>query len=243
MLPFHACKYFSGHGANTLLYQCMGSLSDYFDDLKAWMEDNPREVVIVHLGELKNRAEVMEHFQVLLDHVYPGDAGVNTHFQETGEWPTLGQAIDQNKQLFVMIKFPKSDLTGGDAVDRYIKVLKIKNNGPRPALPRGSVSVMSAYGGGYIGSDCNKRVEMAEEKCQTMDADFVKLPAYGTHSNDAVCLYDTAEQCNSKIQQILSACRRHKPVVNFLFADYPNYMGDSHLTLPEITENENLSKF
>ena len=83
---------------------------------------------------------------------------------------------------------------------------------------------------------------MAEENCRTMDADFTKLAAYGTNTNDAVCLQGTAEQCNARIPQILKACKKHKQVVNFLFADYPNYLGELHYTLPEITENENLSR-
>ena len=206
------------------------------------MEENPREVVIVHLGELRNQAEVLKHFHTLLETVYPNNLSINTHFQETGKWPTLGQAINQHKQLFIMVKYPETELTSEDSVTRYIKVLKIKTAKQRPVLPRGAVSVMSAYGGGYIGSNCERRIQKADEKCRTMDADFVKLPAYGTLSPSAACLYQTAQQCNSKLQQILDACRQHKPVVNFLFADYPNYMGDNQYTLPEITEMENVSK-
>lgn len=233
---------YAGHGAVELIYQCFGSLSTYFEELKAWMEENPMEVVIVHLGELKNRAEVLNHFHSLLTCVFPRDTGINTQFQETGEWPTLGQAIDTGRQLFIMVKFPESDLASHNGLERYIKVLKISSPRLKPSLPKGVISMMSAYGSGYVGDNCVKRVRMAEEKCRTLDADFVKVPVYGTRSNDAICLHVTAEQCNSRIPQILRACRKHKPVVNFLFADYPNYMGGSHYTLPEITEFENILK-
>ena len=36
--------------------------------------------------------------------------------------------------------------------------------------------------------------------------------------------------------------RRHKEVVNFLFADYPNFLGEIVYTLPEITERENMQR-
>jgi len=234
----------TGHGANNLLYQCMGSLTKYFEDMKAWMDENPREVVVVHIGEIKNREEAMGHIHKMLTCVYPDFvSGINTHFQETGEWPTLGQAIQQRRQLFVMIKFNEEELVSeNNHPERFIKVLKVKTPRLKPSLPRGTVSVMSAYGGGYVGDHCIKRVDRAEEKCRTMDADFTKLAAYGTHTNDAVCLSDTAEQCNARIPQILKACKKHKRIVNFLFADYPNYLGEIHYTLPEITENENLSR-
>ena len=233
----------AGHGAFTFLYQCMGSLKHYFQEVKKWMEEkeNTREVVIVHLGELKNRDEVIDHFQRLLSCVYPSDKGINTHFQETGKWPTLGEAISSEKQLFVMVKFKKAELLGNDDIQRkYIKVLKVKDESLKESLPKGTISMISAYKSGYVGDNCIQRVQMVEKKCQELQADFVKVPAYGTLTNDAICLHHVAEECNSRIPQILNACKKHKDVVNFVFADYPNHLGLSHYTLPEITENENL---
>ena len=140
-----------------------------------------------------------------------------------------------------MVKFKEVDLSSNDEIQKYIKVLKIKEPRLMPKdLPKGIITMMSAYKSGYVGSNCIRRVDSVEEKCRELEADFVKVPVYGTVTNNAICLNDIAEECNSRIPQILSGCKKHKSVVNFVFADYPNYLGVSHYTLPEITEDENL---
>ena len=101
----------------------MGSLTRYFEEMKGWMDENPREVVVVYIGEIKNREVAMEEITKMLTCVYPDfSSGINTYFQETGEWPTLGQAIDQRSQLFVMIKFREEELVSeNNKPERFIK--------------------------------------------------------------------------------------------------------------------------
>ena len=86
---------------------------------------------MIHLGELKNREQALPEVRQLLSQVWPDfNQGLNTHFQATHEWPTLGQALDDRKQLFVMIIFDESEMASElydeyYQPERFIKVKKV----------------------------------------------------------------------------------------------------------------------
>ena len=91
-------------------------------------------MVVIHLGELKNREQALPEVRQLLSQVWPDfNQGLNTHFQATHEWPTLGQALDDRKQLFVMIIFDESEMASElydeyYQPERFIKVQSVSNN-------------------------------------------------------------------------------------------------------------------
>jgi len=232
----------TGHGAISIIYQCFGKVDVLLKQMKEWMVENPREVVFVHFGELDNEAEAYPALKETLAKVFPPkDSMLNTKFQDTGAWPTLGESIASGKRMFVMVRLKSTSLEYQEDDRTFTKVVKVSGSSKPHALPRGAVTVLSTYGKGEMGSECHEIVDRTAKFCRTLYADFVKVATYGLRWN-LDCVSTMARMCNPLTPQILDACKRYKPIVNFLFADFPNYPASSPMSLPEIAEKENIDR-
>lgn len=213
--------------------------------VRNWLNANPREVAIVHFGSVNNFDEAMVHVKEELDKIFQDKSSVqlNTEFQATGEWPTLQEAIDSNQRLFLMIRFKDlSKLTSSEKFISVVKVGKKQLDMPKPDLPKGTLSILSMYGSGDVGDDCEDVIDDAHKYCGRVDADWTKVATYGS-SGAASCLTSRARVCNARIQEILNACKSHKPSgIDIVFTDYPNYLGKATKTIVEIAEEENLKR-
>ena len=234
----------TGHGPwLSFLYQSFGSVETFLLQLKTWMSQHPREVVVVHFGRVDRFNETYSQLQAVLGREFPNNEGLNTQFQETGSWPSLGLAVAQSRTLFLMVRIKESEAALSEEGPKpFIKVKKVTQPGQiKAALPSGWASVTSTYSQ-WIGRRCDTVVSNARTLCRALDADFVKVAAYGALGGGHLCLDRLSRQCNPRIPDILAQCLESQPWVNFLFADYPNYPARSSQTLPEIAEQENERK-
>ena len=244
------------HGKGSMYY-CFGSVKHLFSQVIEWANDNPNEVILLHFGSLYKGNVTLNPLIKQIKESFPDtSAGVklNRMFQESGKWPTLGEAVDRNERIFIFIVQKYSDYTNvneDDAQD-YIKVYKVDDEDagkPKPVLKRGWASFASTYGSGKIGSNCDKVVETVSSLCDTLDADFIKVATYGTpwkslnlvFKKSSICIDTYARLCNVRAKDIMTKCKQSKQVLNVVLSDYPNYPSTSDKTLPELVDEENSS--
>ena len=133
--------------------------------------------------------------------------------------------------------------------DRY-KVDDEDSGKPLPVLKKGWASFSSTYGSGKIGSNCDDVVETVSGLCKNLNADFVKVATYGTpwksmnlvFKKSTLCIDNYAKMCNARTEDIMNGCKQHKPVLNIILTDYPNYPSTSQKMLTELVDKENLSR-
>ena len=107
----------------------------------------------------------------------------------------------------------------------------------------GSIKLLSTYSKVSVGQDCLEVVKKIVESCENaQDTDFLKIDIYSSLSkNVGSCLYETAKICNTQLQKAIMDCKNHRPLLNILNADYPNYPG-SGKTNVQLAFEENLAE-
>ena len=248
------------HGKSGIYY-CFGAVKHMFQQVIDWANANPEEVILIHFGSLyKGRTTLNPLLREIKDsflNTYTTNTSVrlNKVFQETGKWPTLGEAIATNERVFIFI-VEKSDEkatlldSNEEATTDYIKVFKVDDydaGKPLPVLKKGWASFASTYGSGKIGSNCENVVENVGNLCKQLSADFVKVATYGTpwksmnlvFRKSNICIDTYAKMCNVRMQDIIDECNKHKNILNVILSDFPNYPSSSKRMLPEIVDELN----
>lgn len=250
-------KLYTGHGPKSVdvLYKNFGLVKDAILEVKTWMTAHPNEVVVLYFGELLgDRLKGLKELKNILAHELPSrgcadTVCINTQWQDTKKWPSLGDAIDANRRIFVFARInnPQELELVMDESHDIIPEQAFKSGTKNANWGSGNVAkILSSYNGINIGSKCEAIPSSAEQICregaqEIPDLDLVKVAIFGTHNANSItnCLWTMARRCNAQIQNAIDGCRKSVPIVNFLQSDYPNFPGEGKKTTVEIAEEEN----
>ncbi len=71
---------------------------------------------------------------------------INKHWIDNGSWPTLGQAIDQNRRIFVIIREEIPDLCHNSLKHKnFIRELQVKDGKPIPVEMPGAIRILTTF--------------------------------------------------------------------------------------------------
>lgn len=98
----------TGHGAlpDLGIYQCYGKIERLLYEVRAWMDEHPREVIVLYFGEINNEEISYPELIKVLRKVFDQDhVKMNKDFKtNNGSWPKLGAAVESNERIFVFIR-------------------------------------------------------------------------------------------------------------------------------------------
>ena len=115
--------------------------------LRSWMDANPREVAVLYFGSIEEEATAYPLLREALRRVFSvGSVGLNTRYKKTGVWPTLGQAVDHNKRVFV---FARTDLVDEND-DEVMKEIQVEagDQGKAVGSKAGEATILSTFKSG-----------------------------------------------------------------------------------------------
>jgi len=182
----------------------------------------------------------------VIKNIFDGELQVrlNTDYKETGKWPTLKAAVQQNKRVFVFVRDHSVQPHKG-----IVEEIKLRRGERRTRMP-GAALISSSYQAKNIGKDCSYVLDNVNKSCSRNDADFVKLSLFTAYFKSGVdCLWEMARYCNKLVNDSIQICNSLFPpssetvdlqfAPNFLLLDYPNYQTDEDFNIVEICNKEN----
>ena len=109
----------TGHGnaPEMGIYQCYGPMSSLLTDMRRWLDNHPSEVVVIDFGNIEYEEETIPELVTALQHTFSAQSTsvkLNSQFKETGSWPTLREAVQNNERIFVFIRDKTGALNTGD---------------------------------------------------------------------------------------------------------------------------------
>ncbi|XP_064622699.1 uncharacterized protein LOC135484923 [Lineus longissimus] len=133
-----------------------------------------------------------------------GKVGINA---VTGSWPTLGEAVAQNKRVFIFM------------VDHFC------DSSCRSSHPY--IHSANFYGDTWLDlkvtSSCGSMPEDTRRKCASISKDMIIVSAFASLG---LCVNDMQKLCNRYIRPSAMSCynerKKRGKTVNFLMADYVN---------------------
>ena len=194
--------------------------------INQWMQLNPYEVISINFNNDFDHSlsdVIAPDLHALLEALWDptperisdGNLTMNTNYNETLEWPTLGNAIETNQRIFIFMF--ESLWLGGKP---WIHV-----------RPTGTV-------GPIVDDDCSLLVENSRRYCN-LCVDLVQLDFYGNFGH---CIFDMARICSLEMYNGSQACYDERiqfgKTVNFLLVDFPN-RATSPFTVIEVAETMN----
>ena len=242
----------TGHGANNALWVRFGKVKDALIEIKEWLEVHTTEIVVIYFGNrLGNVTEGNKDLRVMLESEFNGHNGsidLNDFWQKNQEWPTLAMAKETNQRVFAIVRTKTKEEAEIFFGSKVLPEKEYKVDEPVLDLGLGKfIKVLTGYQAVSIGENCSNVVKSMGEACNVHpEAEFVKLPVFGTHSgmknSPLKCLSKLARQCNPQIKNAIDSCRDNgRNIINFLQADYPNYPSSGHKTIVEIAHEENIN--
>ena len=205
-------------------------------EIKTWSDSHPTEVIVLYFGAMLNREEGLEELKNILEDIF-GDE-LNDSWQNSSQWPTLGQAKQSNKRIFAFVRVQNSDEIA-KLGDKIIAEKRIKIDAEKPDFGGKYVSVLSTF---MSGDECSTLVKNIEKNCRDYEADFTKLALFVTHQGNSIfnCINTYARNCNAHVKTAIEKCQKSKDFVNFLQSDYPNHPGKGIKSNVEIAFEYNL---
>jgi len=75
------------------------------------------------------------------------DDQINKDWITNGSWSTLGQAVDQNRRIFVIIREenPVPDPESDNEPQNYIGEKQVKDGKPVPVETRGAIRILTTF--------------------------------------------------------------------------------------------------
>ena len=85
--------------------------------MRRWLDNHPSEVVVIDFGNIEYEEETIPELVTALQQTFSAQSTsvkLNSQFKETGSWPTLGEAVQNNERIFVFIRDKTGALNTGD---------------------------------------------------------------------------------------------------------------------------------
>lgn len=244
----------TGHGSHPELglYQCYGKMDSLLAEMRTWLDKHPSEVVVINFGNIEWAEETIPSLmETLMEQFSPeeGRVGLNKGFKETGTWPTMGEAVNTNKRVFIFLRDSVGAVTENELeIVREIKV-KPGDDVISKNLTRFEASITTSYKARSVGSDCKYVLDTNSVACKSenqTETDFLKLSFFSKFGKGGVigteCVHKMARKCNQWVKQAVNSCnyRNFKP--NFVLVDYPNYQGQAEQSIVELCNSVNMER-
>ena len=239
-------KIISAHGTETI-YFTYGKLVDGIYAINNWLARHPREIVVLRFGDINGpKKEGMKELKRVLEETFTGlgeVSGINDEFRKTNDWPTLKDAINSNKRVFIFVTIEvNEDLE--NLGDKIIGEIKVKSDQANTAHNEpGTVLVLSTYSKTSVGSNCKDLVDAIESSCENgPTSNFTKIGMFSNLAqNLGNCLWTVARKCNSQLENAIQKCELHRSSspIRILLEDYPNYPGPNKKSNVDIAYERN----
>jgi len=204
-------------GNDGKIYNChndrlKGSLEHGFTQMANKLNSMPNEVIAIRVSDIKGINDITEALAVFNTAFKgAGKPGLNVVPKSGGNyvWPTLQQAIDDGKRVFVFVYDSLCDSTCKSAYDWAISREIMKDTWQTRGVSTG----------------CSGIVGDTETNCQThASAELVLESHFGSYG---LCVYNMAGYCQNYLQQSAMKCRAKRiassKTVNFIAVDYYQY--------------------
>ncbi|XP_023336799.1 uncharacterized protein LOC111707845 isoform X2 [Eurytemora carolleeae] len=242
----------TGHGAvpEIGVYQCFGQVDDLLLEVKKWLDEHTSEVIVLYFGGIAFKEQTVPALVDALKSTFRNETGVslNKDYKETGEWPTLGSAVEKNARIFTFVRHNSIAGEKGIVEDFKLRPDEYKEKAD------GSASIISSYTAGQVGKTCEFILPASNETCSRIDADLIKLSLFSRFFKKGVdCLWQMAKVCNARSASAIEVCKNQfsnsleendefRFAPNFLLLDYPNYQGREEFGLVELCRLENMER-
>ena len=204
---------FTCHGTSKWGYAYSGPISKILRQIDEWMGAHPYEVIGINFNS-NFQAEYREVIytsllQLLEDKWGPTvarqnsrDLTMSTFFQETGDWPTLLQAIQTNQRIFIFISH---------AFSNKPSLLPWVNAPPASTWTAVTTSHTS----------CSVVVDIANSSLCTNRPVLLEVGVY----NFGICISDMSQRCHALLYKATGICYNKRQqsnlAVNMVLVDYP----------------------
>jgi hypothetical protein len=213
-----------------------GYLEDGLDQLEEWMNDHENDLVIIHFNwdtDDDDQNRIATGIKDMLEDRFTGSGcGMNTYYNTHNQnWPTLKDAIDSNKRLFVFMAYGLAEqISYPDWV--FPTTRSTKNSyyyNYRPAITPGE----SPHS-----SNCDSIPETVRTICADSSVIMVDVSVYGKWGS---CIGSMASSCAPYILKSTDNCYQERKksgkTVNIITTDYSTRDGDQYL--PAVADNMN----
>ena len=236
----------AAHGTETI-YFTYGKLVDGMLAINNWLARHPREIVVLRFGDINGpKKEGMKELKRVLEETFTGlgeVSGINDEFRKINDWPTLKDAINSNKRVFIFVTIEViEDLK--NLGDKIIGEIKVKSDQAISTVNhQGTVKVLSTYSKTNVGSNCEDLVHAIESSCKSPHtSNFTKIDMFSNLAqNLGNCLWTVARECNSQLENAIEKCELHRPSsqTRILMEDYPNYPGPNKKSNVDVAYERN----
>ena len=209
-----------------------GDLKPALSLLKLWMSINPNEVVMIHFNwdvEAEKKEEIGKEIQKSIEGlfvnwhmydsfapIYGGSAAkVSDFFNSNGRtWPTLGDAIDTGKRLFVLMDNGIAQHIG---YPNWAHVTSVSGSNNKYYLYRPTLKLSDSF----HADSCSPVVDRAEENCKESR---IELSDVAVFAGWGLCIWDMSWRCSEFLTDAVDACYADRAklgkTVNVITADY-----------------------
>ena len=91
------------------------------------MDRHPTELLIINFGNIEYPAQTVPKLIEALKAAFPETGNrvkINKEFKATGSWPLLGDAVDKNERVFVLIRDTLGLVEEDDL--QFVREIKVK---------------------------------------------------------------------------------------------------------------------
>ncbi|BFZ20170.1 hypothetical protein BsWGS_23209 [Bradybaena similaris] len=185
---------------------CAGLLCSMLVQIKTFLVENPTDIVMVNFNhDMTGRDQVIPELVRQVEEVL--SPFLNSHFRETGQWPTLEAAVTSGKRLFVMIAKEVTQLSF------YAQKLWIIDES----------HMASTYTLIIALRDCFSVVNSTMDKCRELaDQSLLEVSVFGGFG---ACIDDMMTRCDDFLFSSLEVCSDFRTnaqkAPNVLMVDFP----------------------
>jgi len=192
-----------------------GTLAEILKQMADFLNDsvNRKQVAVIRLSDMhgvtsSNSYLVMNEIKNYFTGS-GGKTGLNDYHHRYGRWPTLQQAVDENKRVFV---FTPSDICTSSCFSSY------------PFLINENTYMGDTWQTRKITSSCSGIVGDTRSQCESKKyKTFILDSNFGS---SGICTWDMAGYCDNWLKASVDACaavrKTVNKAVNFLAVDFPN---------------------
>ena len=210
---------------------------------------HPTELVILNFGNIEYPEVTVPKLIEALRSAFPetgNQVKMNKDFKANGSWPLLGEAVDKNERVFVMIR----DTVGviGEDDLQFVREIKVKPDRTFPENKSDTeVYITSSYKASHV-SDCSYLLERSRLTCHSemiRPTDFLKLSLFSKFGKGGTlglqCVSNMAKKCNQWVEGSIASCSSNPFRPSMVLVDFPTYVGQAQ-SLIELADAENYKR-
>ena len=121
------------------IYRCYGKLNKLFRSINDWLNRHPNEVLVLYFGKIDFENETLWRLKESLKASF--GSRINDEYKKTsGRWPTLGQAIRDQKPIFIFMR-----TTNEIPEMEFVREIQIPNEEDTQIIGSNDVTIISTF--------------------------------------------------------------------------------------------------